>query len=385
MKRRTHKKSRGGCLECKRRHIKCDERPLGCGNCTAAERRCQYPGHSAASTSPGALLATDSRGPIPQRFNENGTSSSLPNFLADLHDQLVDPVVNINHMELMVHFSTAVVVPELDESILDGATDLLLKTSLEAPYLLHEFLSFSARHLSIVKPEKADFYLHQAVQLQTRSISMFKATQLLVDRSNCVPMLLYSSCLGRHLLADCLVYPASPYPAFHEKFLQTIHLMRGVRAVASGSWHVLLESKLNRFLTWGSPPLHADCRGDECDNLRYLLEQSHLDDATIETYQRAIDLIQIGFDELNDPTEGRNPYALTISWLVTVSEDFVALLEQGHAEAIAVLGYYSVLLHKGRGIWQIANAGAQLLRAIYEHLGPDWDVWLSWPRSVIFG
>ncbi|KAI2632476.1 hypothetical protein GGS26DRAFT_77875 [Hypomontagnella submonticulosa] len=49
--RRFHKKSRKGCLECKRRHIKCDERRPNCGNCDVAARDCY---HAYQSTVPRA-------------------------------------------------------------------------------------------------------------------------------------------------------------------------------------------------------------------------------------------------------------------------------------------------------------------------------------------
>lgn len=42
MHRRGHKKSRNGCLECKRRHMKCDETRPQCANCTTVHRACQY-------------------------------------------------------------------------------------------------------------------------------------------------------------------------------------------------------------------------------------------------------------------------------------------------------------------------------------------------------
>ncbi|KAF4431771.1 Lysine biosynthesis regulatory protein LYS14 [Colletotrichum fructicola] len=41
--RRSHKKSRNGCTECKRRHIRCDERQPSCANCEVAERACVFP------------------------------------------------------------------------------------------------------------------------------------------------------------------------------------------------------------------------------------------------------------------------------------------------------------------------------------------------------
>ncbi|KAK2593403.1 hypothetical protein QQS21_008891 [Conoideocrella luteorostrata] len=41
--RRSHRKSRNGCAECKRRHIRCDEQRPACANCAIAERTCVFP------------------------------------------------------------------------------------------------------------------------------------------------------------------------------------------------------------------------------------------------------------------------------------------------------------------------------------------------------
>lgn len=43
--RRRHKKSRRGCLTCKRRHIRCDENVPQCFNCTKGNRPCSYETH----------------------------------------------------------------------------------------------------------------------------------------------------------------------------------------------------------------------------------------------------------------------------------------------------------------------------------------------------
>ena len=40
--RRQHKKSRKGCLTCKRRHVRCDENVPECFNCTRRNRSCTY-------------------------------------------------------------------------------------------------------------------------------------------------------------------------------------------------------------------------------------------------------------------------------------------------------------------------------------------------------
>ena len=40
--RRKHKKSRKGCLTCKRRHVRCDENVPRCLNCTRRNQSCTY-------------------------------------------------------------------------------------------------------------------------------------------------------------------------------------------------------------------------------------------------------------------------------------------------------------------------------------------------------
>lgn len=46
--RKGHKKSRAGCLVCKRRKVKCDEVAPGCGPCQRLGLACRYPGPSNA-------------------------------------------------------------------------------------------------------------------------------------------------------------------------------------------------------------------------------------------------------------------------------------------------------------------------------------------------
>lgn len=42
-KRRTHQKSRAGCMTCKRRHLRCDEASPRCSNCIKHRSACYYP------------------------------------------------------------------------------------------------------------------------------------------------------------------------------------------------------------------------------------------------------------------------------------------------------------------------------------------------------
>lgn len=139
MARRPHKKSRAGCLTCKRRHVKCDEtRPI-CIPCSTAHRECEYsesgsftwttsstpsafqespPNQSpsfviqtSAGVSPGYGLVVDSPALAPPSTSTSTTFHASPDNVSSLRQspgvtQPDDAVLNLNHMEFLHHFCT---------------------------------------------------------------------------------------------------------------------------------------------------------------------------------------------------------------------------------------------------------------------------------------
>jgi hypothetical protein len=41
------------------------------------------------------------------------------------------------------------------------------------------------------------------------------------------------------------------------------------------------------------------------------------------------------------------------------------------------------LLHYGRNMWQVGDAGLYILGIIEGYLGPKWDYWLEYPRERV--
>ncbi|KAI1076846.1 hypothetical protein F5B20DRAFT_304356 [Whalleya microplaca] len=391
MLRRSHKKSRAGCRECKRRHIKCDERKPVCANCTMGERHCDYPEPAmpeASSTLDGTSPQTSSSVDISLTPPDNAPEPiQLPNIPPESFNHLEDgddAAVNLNHMELMMHFTVAIAVPDTKDALLDGGTRIVLKAAANAPYLIHEILSISARHLAFLHPEKADFYHHQSVQMQTKSISIFNETLPTIDATNCVALILYSSMVSRHLLADTLANRDPNIKSFIDGFVRYIHFYKGMSRVANEAWPLLEESELMPLIKWNKPPGKCPGVGHECDQLRYLIRTApHLDPSEIDACQTAIEQLQVGFDEVANPSPGRSPYNIAFTWSVLLPTEFAHLLEQYKPEAIVVLAYYGVLLLQCTHLWQIADAGAYLVSNISEYLGPEWAQWLWWPQMML--
>ncbi|KAI0098605.1 hypothetical protein F4776DRAFT_676649 [Hypoxylon sp. NC0597] len=112
--RRFHKKSRRGCLECKRRHIKCDERRPTCDNCDVAARSCCYAGQ---------IVSPEAR----------SRTAWSPN---DLDLAMEDWLMVTQPMEFLVQAYMAL--------------------ALSTPYLMNQLLALSAQHLSIICQDQID-------------------------------------------------------------------------------------------------------------------------------------------------------------------------------------------------------------------------------------
>ena len=302
-------------------------------------------------------------------------------------DPTLDDAVNLSHMELLIHMI-------LDKGMFPpgGVTDyassisLGLNIGLKSPYLLHQLLAFSARHLAFLHPNRSASYLHQAVTLQTRAVSLFNAAWTEVDQSNCVAVLLFSSILGHHLLADTLAKRGGGLQAFMTHYMQCLEMHRGIYTVAKTAWPLLMESELEPILSWSAGFTSRLPRGDHCRRIRELVDGAErLGEEGREACRRAIQYLQVGFDAMlgGEEEEEGYRYEMIFSWTMLAPPEFTGLLAAKRPEALVLLGYYALLLHFGRSMWQVGDAGAYILGIIVEHLGPEWNHWLEYPRERV--
>lgn len=433
------------------RTTKCDETRPRCVNCTMVDRSCVFPypagpssggaggsspGPSSGVTTPKADTASGgspaSRSPavIPTpdlahlvghlgNVNGNGNNHDNDNDSAGRHRPVTttaavpDCTVNMLHMKLLFHFSLELVVPELDEGMCARNTELTLKTGVDAPFVMHEVLAFSARHMAALAETRGDDgtvaasatsasaspsasastttaaeYLHHAAQLQTRAIALFNAQRMRIDGSTCDALVLFSSMLGRHLCIDALAFRrGTDLGAYLDCYVGFARVRRGVRTIVAGAWPLLRSSELASLMSWGLGLSRLRSFGAECEGIRALVAASPgLSPGGKETCGEALELLQVGIDDLNTKLAVGRKHLIQIvfSWSLVVAEEYTQMLVDRSPEAIAVLAHYAALLHLCRDLWQVGDAGAYLLDIICRYLGADWDAWLAWPRSVVF-
>ncbi|KAL1854040.1 hypothetical protein Daus18300_011538 [Diaporthe australafricana] len=288
------------------------------------------------------------------------------------------------HLKLLLHFNLDVYVPEINEEIARPATELILKIAQEAPFLMHEVLAISARHLSVIHPDSRQLYLSQAVELQTRAIELFNLSHSDTGRDTRIARLLFSSILGRHILADVFHHDGPDFPNFLSRFVHGIRIHSGVKAIAAqGEWTSLLETELGPLMTRGLAT--AVCNNVKAlnESLKSLIfDSTNLDTEDKDACETALRLMETGFHDIKDPTRSEYGQRMIFMWSILLPSRYVDLLERQVSEALVLLGRYAMLLHFGAQFWQIGEAGPYLLNAVINHIGPTWEVWLQWPEGL---
>ncbi|KAL2833874.1 hypothetical protein BDW59DRAFT_138239 [Aspergillus cavernicola] len=368
MLRRRHKKSREGCLECKRRHVKCDERRPTCLLCTMSHRDCSFASETKDKDPPATLGSSSSSSPSPVQVQTQALE-----------------IINLDHMQLLIHLisdSDILSLGDARESYHAGIL-LALRTGLQSPYLLYQLLAFSACHLQYLHPERSAHYLHQAMTLQTQAISLFNVEKVHVDRSNCASICLFSVVLGHHLFADTMSQrEPEGLNAFLKRYTLCLETHRGILTVTMAAWPLLMETELAPVLLRSRSFTSQEGRGNDCNQIKNLVGGSaHLDDGEKKACTQAIRNLQVGFDALSTAGEENMRYQMLFLWNVLVPPEFTDLLAAKRPEGLIILAYYALLLHQGRHIWQVGGAGRYVLGMIEEDLDPGWDRWLQYPRE----
>ncbi|OBT66513.1 hypothetical protein VE03_03610 [Pseudogymnoascus sp. 23342-1-I1] len=306
----------------------------------------------------------------------------------DHYDPTLNEIVNPTHMELLMHlllekemFSLGIKVGDYLSNI-----SIALKLALKSPYLLHQLLAFSARHLAFLHPERSASYLHQAVTLQTHAVSLFNAAWTEVSQSNCVEALLFSSVLGHHILTDTLAKrDDGGLVVFIAHYIQCVEVHRGIYTIARTVWPLLMDSELGPILSLTAEFTSRQPKGSHCQQIRELVNCSDgLGEEAKKACQVAIDYLQVGFDAVmaDEETQGVR-HQMIFSWTLLVPPELTDLFTAKRPEILVLLAYYAVLLHYGKNMWQVGDSGAYILGIIVDYVGPEWDHWLKYPQEMV--
>ncbi|KAJ6185552.1 hypothetical protein N7519_006853 [Penicillium mononematosum] len=365
MVRRTHKKSRNGCIECKRRHMKCDEKRPICSNCISSQRHCEFLQPVPSGQSSRSVRSENATG-SPAVASPAVTSSPAQ----EPSNNPEDAPVNMLHVELAHNISSGFMsgftYPDNSPSI---PFEDILRYGLNAPYLMNEVLSLSALHLSIVRPGQRDFYRHHSTQLQNYALNSFNNSSSQINDENYVSIFLFAGILGLHMLCETLVYRENDFENFLDQFVQYTVLHRGVRTVIGGGrWQLLQKTSLRPLLEFGERMPSVDASlGPLCQTLLDRIKGLGHDKNTTTTYQQAIQALQSAMTATENQIPGANGVHVLTAWPVLVPGEYIDLVAQRKGEALVILAHFGALVDTHKHSWVFCDGGKYLIDSISHH------------------
>ncbi|KAF2649959.1 hypothetical protein K491DRAFT_683406 [Lophiostoma macrostomum CBS 122681] len=422
MPRKGHRKSRDGCLGCKRRKVKCDEaRPI-CGNCHRFGLSCQAApvGGVDRTVVPPREQFVARRGPgRPRRdwslLRTDASTRSLQ-IPARPRDPDYNSALNLAHAELLHHFTTCT-----GPSIASGDNDPVARfwtrnaprLGLSSPFVLHLAFSLTGRHLMHLRSGKAEggqagigasgalSSRHLALTQRCNTIGLTGLNEALpnIDDTNCGSLYVASVLLCFCTFAagptgpeDLLVCDAGGGPS--GKWLS---LASGVHLIRSLFDPDLLFSGLLKPLgPTESPPddprptcvcenfLHIDWI-DPLDILRTFITSQHpLEGAQL--YLRSYNTIAAIYEATYGNTDGllsvHPAHKQVLLWPYSMESSFVDCLRAKDPIALLLLAYYAPLIKTMKRSWYMSAWPDHLLATIQVILGPKYAAWLAWPHEV---
>ncbi|KAL8869096.1 MAG: hypothetical protein Q9174_004527 [Haloplaca sp. 1 TL-2023] len=198
--------------------------------------------------------------------------------------------------------------------------------------------------------------------------------------------MLFSSLFGVSILADRPRSPDLSFTDYLDHLLSYIGLTKSIRhLVITPFWPQLQQSSispLTRVSTWNPEPPYETVPA-ECRKLLDILQESDLQQSSIEAYSTAIDRLFWLYTVADVPSASHDNIRWIVAWPIQVSDEYVVLLNQRRPEALIILAYYGVALHSYRRSWAVGDAGATLIKAVSAQVGKYWSSWLSWPMQII--
>ncbi|KAL4794963.1 hypothetical protein BDV19DRAFT_363830 [Aspergillus venezuelensis] len=288
------------------------------------------------------------------------------------------------------------------------------------PYLVNELLAFSALHMSILSnsQKERESYHYHAAHLQTHALSLFQRTGFYgsgaeggdtdgtieqdTASASAIPLFLFSSVLGVHMLCDTLIYHTittnNDFEAFLGRFTHYLRLHTGVRAVLRSSWSTLTspDCPLKPVFDFGMKVHKNDGRLEpHLQHLLTLICSSNLGSELEEIYKQAIETLQSCADVASAKYEGQGHAGINglMAWPIMVGIPFIETLEMRRPEGLVILAHYAVLLHFYRESWIFGGSGEWIIEQVERRLIGDsngfgreeWEEWLRWPRGVLAG
>ncbi|KAL3455231.1 hypothetical protein BJX64DRAFT_297889 [Aspergillus heterothallicus] len=400
--RRSHRKSRNGCDQCKQRRVKCDE-GHPCRNCSRRGTECTFEQCSSSAT-PSARanddygILSDIRGcVVTNNIDSSDSRPSSEDPFPIINDRLsqgtwVPQEWIAQDPELMHHYTlhtskTFARRPQMQETW----QVVIPEIAYSYEFLMHGLLGLSALHLAYLKPERYSHYLASAGLHMSHGLRSYRRVIQAPSSENCSALFCFSGLIMVYIYASPRESADSAMGSGLDSILELLGLCRGTLVLLpyfdqiqrSRLEHMFLEE----FRTDASdkPERKTSLFKDltpHLINLHTLITSEIPNASENAPFLQALDRLKASFHTI-ETAETDLECGMLYVWPLSVEETFFDSLRQRHPLALVLLAFYCAQLSAFEDYWFVGGQGAVWLGHVEAALEGRLAEWLAWPRGVL--
>jgi len=362
--RRAHRKSRGGCNQCKSRRIKCDEHGPPCYSCIARDLSCQY-----SATAELARRSQSTADPDRHVSTQSPASSDISEVREERH--LFE--LELTNLWATKTFSTFChqqgEALEADERLL--WQHVMPKEALRHDYLLNSSFAVTSLHLASLTDDHVtrERYVRTAVAYHNASLLSFMQAWPHVNESSC--RAIYVASMSYFVLTMAMLHIdplQGERPTVEQSIFALLVLYKGPRRLlrlfgkqlSERPFAATLAKKdMRQFVKHDDVFLQAVDRLRNINNTQYAKH--------FLNFHKANEFALVELSECSTRLINGSHLAL-VGWLMRLDDDFIELLQQRQNLAILILMHWAVLLNRPTDTWWVIRSGRTLVYELSESL-----------------
>ncbi|KAH7237761.1 uncharacterized protein BKA55DRAFT_597197 [Fusarium redolens] len=370
--RKPHKKSKNGCLDCRKRRVK-----RGTPNMPVM----RAPPNLSTRTSASASVSLQSLG--------HTTTQTL----------------ELNQLHLLHHWtiSTSVDLCRCPKTLYIWQ-EALPQIGIRYPFVLHALLGLAALHIAHQSPTDRTRSWLVGMYHHNEALTGFQKEISIITEENSEALFTWSICNVLYVFAISNPFheavdgiPTSSILAQKEKVLGTewIPMIRGMEAVLEPTHNYLRFGRMKAIMSlgnWYELDPDQDSQGPE-DACFCRVRETWSNSDCAEIYEEALQILRkcrLYSSQFRDmDSETRNSWGYNKEWsgplmfIHFAPDSYFSLLRQRQPPSLILFSLFGALLHSVRNYWFLEGWGKAIVEVIADVLGSYWKEWLLWPLQVV--
>ncbi|KAH6973061.1 hypothetical protein BKA56DRAFT_593225 [Ilyonectria sp. MPI-CAGE-AT-0026] len=411
--RRRHKKSKTGCLDCRRRRVKCSEEKPECRACCRRGVECQY----SSSTDPSPAMQHDETSPA-------STSTPLSQSQSQSQSQQISPIPNLSSLS----FPAILTTPYEQSCVTFGIKDMALfhhwttrssldifKTSslsitcqvtfsqvaLKHPFVMQALLGLAALHIAYLDPRERLRHTADAARYHNQGLEGFREAVTRDNEEAGDALFVWSTLnlfyvfgvsgrLGEGLCDE------SGWGSRRDRILGLgwIPMILGVETVLEPFSETIGSGPLRDVVNIGIfDDLDPDEATDPEDQRFCYMRTAWENNPDASTYEGTLQALRrcrmymAQFSTMDG--EDARTLRFNRSWqgafifVPVAPKEYFTLLHQRQPPALILYAFYGALLHSLNESWFMEGWGYDIVEVVDDLLGSYWKSWIAWPLEVV--